>query len=209
MKYFTLLLVGMMTQFQIATAQLFNFKKDFVVTITTDLGNIDLILYDQTPNHKANFLKLVDEGFYDSTAFHRVINNFMIQGGDPNSKPGGDDSKIGRGGPGYTLEAEIVDSLKHVKGSLAAARLGDAVNPEKRSSGSQFYIVHASNGTPHLDGAYTVFGEVIAGVDIVDKIAQSPIDGQNRPKNPIYIKMHVNKMRQKKITKIYDYHYKQ
>jgi len=184
-------------------------KKDFLVTISTTYGEMLLILYNETPLHKENFIKLAESGFYDSTAFHRVINDFMIQGGDPNSKPGGDAQQIGRGGPGYTLDAEINPSLKHQKGSIAAARLGDQVNPEKKSSGSQFYIVQRDQGTPHLDGGYTVFGEVIQGIEIVDEIARQPVDRRNKPEKDIYISVKVKKMRKKKIQKRYGYHFKQ
>ncbi len=184
-------------------------KKDFLVTISTYYGEILMILYDKTPLHKENFIKLAESGFYDSTAFHRVINDFMIQGGDPNSKPGGNVLQIGRGGPGYTLDAEIIPSLKHKKGSVAAARLGDQVNPDKRSSGSQFYIVQRDQGTPHLDGTYTIFGEVIQGIEIVDEIAKQPVDRRNKPEKDIYISVKVKKMRKKKIRKRYGYYFKQ
>lgn len=116
-------------------------KSDKVVLITTSKGKIVVDLYDETPLHKENFIKLVESGFYDSLLFHRVINNFMIQGGDPESKGAAQGVMLGNGGPGYTIPAEFVDSLFHKKGALAAARTGDNVNPEKESSGSQFYIV--------------------------------------------------------------------
>ncbi len=186
-----------------------NKKKDYLITISTEYGEILLILYDDTPKHKENFVKLVDSKYYDSTAFHRVIKNFMIQGGDPNSKPGGDISMIGRGGPGYTLDAEILPDSKHRKGSLAAARLSDQVNPEKASSGSQFYIVQNETGTPHLDGKYTIFGEVIQGIEVVDTIANQPVNRQNKPENDIYVIVKAKKMRRKKIQKKYGYEYKQ
>ena len=111
------------------------------VKIQTTFGDIVLRLYDETPLHRDNFLKLVKEDFYDGTLFHRVIKNFMIQGGDPDSKGAPADKMLGVGGPGYTIEAEIKDGLFHKRGALAAARQGDEVNPERRSSGSQFYIV--------------------------------------------------------------------
>ena len=114
---------------------------DYLVTIKTDLGEMKAILYDETPQHKENFLKLVGEGFYDSLLFHRVINQFMIQGGDPNSKNAAPGQPLGSGGPGYTVPAEFVPTLFHSKGALSAARQSDAVNPERASSGSQFYIV--------------------------------------------------------------------
>ena len=112
------------------------------VRIMTMLGDIVVRLYDETPLHRDNFLKLVREGYYDGTLFHRVIKDFMIQGGDPDSKGALPGKMLGAGGPGYTIEAEIKDTLFHKRGALAAARQGDQVNPERRSSGSQFYIVY-------------------------------------------------------------------
>jgi peptidyl-prolyl cis-trans isomerase B (cyclophilin B) len=175
-------------------------KKD--VFLQTNYGDIVIRLYDSTPLHRDNFLKLVKTGFYDSVLFHRVIQKFMIQGGDPNSKQAKAGEPLGNGGPGYTVPAEFRQSLFHKKGVIAAARMGDNVNPEKASSGSQFYIVQGKiftdagldsvetfrlkgrkippeqrevyktiGGTPHLDQNYTVFGEVVKGLDVVDKIA--------------------------------------
>jgi cyclophilin family peptidyl-prolyl cis-trans isomerase len=226
--------------------------------LQTDYGVMRFRLYDETPEHRDNFLKLVEEGFYEDLLFHRVIQNFMIQGGDPESRNAGSGARLGNGGPGYTLPAEIVPGLIHKKGAIASARMGDNVNPEQRSSGSQFYIVHGSvftddqldetekrinnmrlqnlffrifeeekaaafekddpvdmdaigkmsqekameqfqgmkafvftpeqreiyktiGGAPHLDGSYTVFGEVVEGIDVIDKIASQPVDGNNRP----------------------------
>jgi peptidyl-prolyl cis-trans isomerase B (cyclophilin B) len=111
------------------------------VEIITNLGNIELALFDATPKHRDNFLKLVRSGFYEGTLFHRIIKEFMVQGGDPDSKKAAPGDMLGQGGPGYTLDAEILDTLYHFKGALAAARQGDEVNPERKSSGSQFYIV--------------------------------------------------------------------
>ena len=146
-------------------------KHDYIITISTKYGDMEFILFDETPEHKANFIKLIKEGYYDSCTFHRVLANFMIQGGDPNSKPGGT-GRIGTGGPGYTLEAEFNTKFKHDKGMLAAARQPDVVNKDRRSSGSQFYIVQNSTGAHHLDGTYTIFGRVIRGMDVLDKIAE-------------------------------------
>ncbi|MEL7124259.1 MAG: peptidylprolyl isomerase, partial [Bacteroidota bacterium] len=112
-----------------------------LVEVQTEFGNMLIQLSDATPEHRDNFLKLAEEGFYDGLLFHRVINGFMVQGGDPNSKEARKGQPLGSGGPGYTVPAEFVDSLAHVKGAIAAARTGDQVNPQKRSSGSQFYIV--------------------------------------------------------------------
>ncbi len=148
-----------------------------VAVIETNLGTITFEFYDsEAPKHKANFVKLAGEKFYDGCTFHRVIPGFMIQGGDPNSKDE-DRSNDGIGGPGYTIEAEI--SHKHSVGAVAAARQGDQVNPQRRSSGSQFYI--CDGDCSFLDGQYTVFGHVISGQDIVAKIANVPRDNRDNP----------------------------
>ena len=180
------------------------------VLISTSFGDMVVELYNETPQHRDNFIKLVRERFYDGTLFHRIIPNFMIQGGDPDSKGAAPNVQLGNGGPGYTIPAEFVDGLFHKKGVLAAARLGDAVNPKKESSGSQFYLVQGQvyseeklrsfelrsgktyneeqtktygsiGGTPHLDGAYTVFGEVVKGLDVIELIANQKRDKNNRP----------------------------
>ena len=236
------------------------------VKITTSLGNITVRLYDETPLHRDNFLKLAKEGFYNGTLFHRVIRDFMIQGGDPDSVNAPAGKRLGTGGPDYTLESEIHPALFHKRGALAAARQGDEVNPERRSSGSQFYIVWGQTyndgqlrqmgkqlemqrlqsifqtlaadhraeilqlrrdrnrtglqelqdrlaaeaetkaktlgpvlteaqmeayssvgGTPHLDGQYTVFGEVVEGLDIVDRIQQVETLSGDRPKADVVV----------------------
>jgi cyclophilin family peptidyl-prolyl cis-trans isomerase len=174
-------------------------RKD--VLLQTNYGDIILRLSDSTPLHRDNFIRLVKTGYYDSVLFHRVINRFMIQAGDGDSKHAQPGKPLGNGGPGYTVPAEIRPTLFHEKGVLAAARQGDDVNPEKASSGSQFYIVQGKTftdtsldsvetyrlkrkipeeqravyktigGTPHLDQNYTVFGKVIGGLDVVDTIA--------------------------------------
>ena len=236
------------------------------VKIETMLGDIVVRLYDETPIHRDNFVKLAKEGYYDGTLFHRVIKNFMIQGGDPDSKGAPAGKMLGVGGPDYTLQAEIQDGLFHKRGALAAARQGDEVNPERRSSGSQFYIVwgqvynenqlrqfskqlrmqkvqdvfhalasdhraeimqmrrdrnrdglqalqeqliaEAENkvgktgltdeqlklystlgGTPHLDGQYTVFGEVEEGLDVVEMIQNSATGRGDRPVDDIEMKL--------------------
>ena len=236
------------------------------VKIETTLGDIIVRLYDETPIHRDNFVKLVKEGSYDGNLFHRVIKDFMIQGGDPDSKGAPAGKMLGVGGPDYTLEAEIKDNLYHKRGALAAARQGDEVNPERRSSGSQFYIVwgqvykenqlnqlgkqirmqkvqdafndlakarreeimqmrrernraglqelqdqliaEAENkvgkqgltdeqmqlystvgGTPHLDGQYTVFGEVEEGLNVVEQIQNTATGRADRPTNDIDMRM--------------------
>jgi cyclophilin family peptidyl-prolyl cis-trans isomerase len=190
-----------------------------IVEIETPYGNISLKLYNETPIHQENFLKLVSQKYYDDQIFHRVIKGFMIQAGDPDSRNAGPGQALGRSGPGYTIPAEISKDLFHKKGALAAARLPDNVNPRKESSGSQFYIVQGRKytpaeldqmerngyhiqftdeqrkvyttigGTPHLDYDYTVFGEVIDGLDVVDKIASVKKDSRDRPLTDIKIKI--------------------
>lgn len=181
-----------------------------LIKIETTLGNMVIKLYDETPEHRDNMLKLIEEDFYNGQLFHRVIKDFMVQGGDPHSVHAEKGQRLGTGGPGYTLPAEFNEHLIHKKGALAAARQGDNVNPEKRSSGSQFYIVQgrvftpqelntmvkrgmstfssdiaeiytSSGGTPHLDGSYTIFGEVVEGLDVLDRIATIQTDSYNRP----------------------------
>lgn len=158
-----------------------------VVALETNYGKIRIKLYSKTPKHRDNFVKLVREGYYDSLRFHRVINGFMIQCGDPFSK---DTSKIdlwGQGGPDYTIPAEFVNEYYHKKGAIAAARKGDMANPKKASSGSQFYLVQDEMGCLHLDGAYTVFGETIEGLDVIDRIAAVPTDRYDRPCEDVLI----------------------
>ncbi|MCE2790493.1 MAG: peptidylprolyl isomerase [Saprospiraceae bacterium] len=187
------------------------------VTIETQYGNMRVRLLDSTPQHKANFLKLVNEGFYDDLLFHRVIKGFMIQGGDPESKVAPMMKPLGMGGPDYTIPAEI--GAPHFKGMLAAARRGDEVNPEKASSGSQFYIVQGNaltaqdldmyevakklkyspaqrekylrlGGAPSLDGDYTVFGEIVEGLEVIDKIAAAETGPMDRPVKDIRMKIY-------------------
>ncbi len=143
-----------------------------VFDIVTTEGTIRIKLYKETPLHRDNFVKLASERFYDNTLFHRVIANFMIQAGDPLTKdPGAQEERYGTGGPGYTIPAEILPQFKHKKGALAAARKPDTSNPNRESSGSQFYIVENPDVCVQLDGDYTIFGETLGGLDVVDKIA--------------------------------------
>ena len=143
------------------------------VLIHTDFGGIRIWLYDQTPLHKANFLGLTNDHYYDDVIFHRVVENFVIQGGDPDG--------TGFGGPGYTIPAEIIPGLNHVFGAVGAARQPDNVNPDKESHGSQFYIVCDTGGEPNLNGEYTVFGIVFEGLDVVTEISQVPVDDDDKP----------------------------
>ncbi len=266
--------------------------RDYVVTIKTSYGDMVAILYDETPKHKENFVKLAQEKFYDSLLFHRVIEEFMIQGGDPNSKNAEPGQALGSGGPGYTIDAEFVPQYFHEKGAFSAARLGDTANPKKASSGSQFYIVQGKKytdeeltqleqsiqynrknnylrevlfmpeceaireevvakqragdgawlgsffeqadtlitkykpeyksfsftaeqrarykevgGAPHLDGDYTVFGKVIQGLDVIDKIAAVQKGPGDRPVVDVPMVVTVEEMSKNKIEKTYGYKY--
>lgn len=264
-----------------------NKKTDYVVTIKTSYGDMVAILYDETPKHKENFVKLAKEKFFDSTLFHRVMPNFMIQGGDPNSKKAAPGQPLGNGGPGYSVDAEFVPRYFHEKGALSAARLGDEQNPTRASSGSQFYIVQGQvwkandlkidqsklgmglqqmlakpenkslydsvvqvyqsgdmkayeekimslaprieketgvkvtkdvvlerltayttvGGSPHLDDQYTVFGKVIKGLEVIDKIAAVERNRSNRPNEDVRMFVTVEELPKKKITKLYGYEY--
>lgn len=262
-------------------------NKDYIVTIETKFGNMVAILFDETPEHKKNFIKLAQTHFYDSLIFHRVIEDFMIQGGDPDSKGSSRGAKLGNGGPGYTIPAEIHPEFIHKKGMLSAARLSNEINPSKASSGSQFYIVQGRvftsdelttdesvlnkglqqilikpenqslfdtlsrlyqmgdmeayqkmvislkpriqeetglqldkdfdphrleayttvGGAPHLDGEYTVFGKIIQGIEVIDWIAEQPVDDNKRPLDDIQMKVTVELLSKKKIEKLYGYTY--
>jgi cyclophilin family peptidyl-prolyl cis-trans isomerase len=157
------------------------------VLIETTMGNITIALYNETPQHRDNFIKLVNEKFYNGVLFHRIIQQFMIQAGDPDSKKATKGQRLGMGGPGYTIPAEILPQYSNKRGAVAAARLGDQQNPLRASSGSQFYIVDKHGGATHLDGQYTVFGEVVKGMDVVDLIAAQPKDQGDRPIEDIKI----------------------
>jgi cyclophilin family peptidyl-prolyl cis-trans isomerase len=187
------------------------------VILQTTLGDIKIKLYDETPKHRENFIKLIEQGYYNGLLFHRVIPGFMIQTGDPNSRNARPGVALGDGGPNYTIPSEFNSAYFHKKGSVASARLGDDVNPQKESSGSQFYIVQGRafnddqldamvkngrhlpftkeqrmvyttvGGAPHLDNSYTVFGEVVEGMEIVDQISSVKTDKRNRPATDIKI----------------------
>ena len=178
-------------------------KKDEVVSITTTQGVIRLVLFDDTPLHKANFLAKAKSGFYDGTSFHRIIDNFMIQGGDSNSKdadPGNDGQ--GRAGEG-TVPAELGPGHPHRYGSVAAARMGGPAGTP--SSSSQFYLVENHDGAHFLDGQYTVFGQVIQGLEVIDKIAKLPKDERDHPTVDAKMTMKVEKLKRKKISQRYGY----
>ena len=222
MKQLTLLITALIltTACQRSVAQNNNAKVDNnktpMVEMVTNMGTLKIKLYDNTPQHRDNFIKLVEQGFYDSVLFHRIIPSFMIQGGDPDSKGAPAGKMLGMGGPGYTVPAEFVDNNIHVKGALAAARMGDQMNPTKASSGSQFYIVQGQSlsdgmldqmegmkkfkytpeqralykekgGTPFLDRDYTVFGELVEGFDVLDKISAVARDRGDRPNEDVMI----------------------
>lgn len=155
--------------------------------IVTTHGTMRVKLYSKTPKHRDNFIKLVREKYYDGIRFHRVIEGFMIQTGDPFSRDTSLIDRWGMGGPDYTVPAEFVNEYWHKKGALAAARKGDMANPTKASSGSQFYIVHDENACLHLDGQYTIFGEVTEGLEIIDRIAVVPVDRYDRPYEDVII----------------------
>lgn len=209
-------------------------KKDYLVTLKTKYGTTHLVLFDDTPLHKANFIKLVEQKFYDSLLFHRIIDGFMIQGGDPESKTAKPNQRLGGGGGNMErIPYEFKTNHVHKKGALAAARDN---NPEKKSSACQFYIVQGKKmtddevtqvaqrngmdyttqqraeymilgGTPRLDNSYTVFGEAIDNLDLIDTIAKQAKDSADRPKEDIKMSMTVKKMRKKKITKKFGYKY--
>ena len=155
--------------------------------MVTSHGTMKLRLYSKTPLHRDNFVKLANEGYYDGLRFHRVIEGFMIQGGDPFSRDTAMINSWGTGGPNYTIPAEFVGEYRHKKGAIAAARKGDMANPKKSSSGSQFYIVQDEFGCSHLDGQYTVYGEVFDGIEVIDRIAATPTDHNNRPFDDVMI----------------------
>jgi len=187
-------------------------QKMKTILIETSFGNMKAKLYNRTPKHRDNFIKLASEGFFNDLLFHRVIKGFMIQGGDPDSKGAAPEARLGGGGPGYTIPAEFVPELFHKKGALSAARRGDQGNPNKESSGSQFYVVQgkpvppaqlkqlpeirreayaAVGGTPFLDDNYTVFGEVVEGLEIIDKIAAVQTAPGDRPVEDVKMKISV------------------
>ena len=190
--------------------------QDCLIEMETSHGTMTILLHDKTPLHRDNFIKLAETGFYDGLLFHRVIEGFMIQGGDPNSKNAKKGTRLGSGGPGYQIAAEFDPTLYHVKGALAAARTGGPGNPKKKSSGSQFYIVDGKplsadqinlleqqkgikydekarnilmqeGGAPFLDQEYTVYGQVIKGLDVIDKIAGVQTDRSDRPAEDVKI----------------------
>jgi len=212
-KLLTLLLLATVISAQAQTAKPAAAPAQTKILIETDYGNMTAVLYNETPQHRDNFIKLVKQGWYNGSIFHRVIRNFMIQGGGKDGQ---------RNDPGYTVPAEFVPKYFHKKGALAAARKGDQVNPKKASSGSQFYIVQGQvlndqqmnmfeqqthktlsperravyktiGGAPHLDDDYTVFGEVISGLDVIDKIAAVQTGAGDKPVKDVKMKITIIK----------------
>ena len=213
-------------------------KKDYLVTLTTDFGTMRLVLHDETPKHKANFIRLIDSVYYDGLLFHRIIEKFMIQGGDPDSRTAVAGQALGNGDIGYLVPAELIPTLFHKKGALGAARDD---RPDKASSAVQFYVVQGRTwndedlqkqiergrargssrqftdaqkqmyktvgGTPHLDGNYTVFGQVIDGLSVIDSVAKQPRNLKDRPLADIRMKVKGEWVKKKKITKQYSYAY--
>jgi len=213
MKKTILILTVLFMAFQQTGCSQSNPKSETLVLIKTSYGDITAKLYNDTPKHRDNFIKLINEGWYNDSPFHRIIKGFMVQGGG---------NKDGRQDPGYTVPAEILPNHLHKKGALSAARMGDQVNPTKASSGCQFYIVQGTalsnetldsyeqrlktkyspeqrqayttvGGAPWLDGGYTVFGEVVSGLDVVDKLANVPTGPGDKPVNPVTMKIEIVK----------------
>lgn len=176
-----------------------------IIQLTTQYGDMYIWLFKATPLHRENFLKLANDSFYNNTTFHRIISGFMIQGGDPNSKDS-DSTNDGTGDNGYTIPAEFRDTIKHDRGSLAAARMPDNVNPLKASSGCQFYICHSKSGTQHLNNQYTVFGMVMKGLNVIDSVVIQPKNkSTNRPYKDIKMTVKVLKKTLDEIKTEYNY----
>ena len=177
-------------------------ENDYLITLDTDYGAIKMVLFDETPIHKMNFVELAKAGVYDHIIFHRVIDNFMIQTGDyeTRNKPRDYDPGIIQ----KNLPAEIRPQYKHLYGAVGAARRD---NPQKLSSGSQFYIIENPKGTPHLDGEYTVFGRVVSGFRVIHKIADVEVDKNDRPTKKIRMTVRVDTVKRSQIDKFYNYDY--
>jgi cyclophilin family peptidyl-prolyl cis-trans isomerase len=181
-------------------------EHDYLVTIETEYGNMILLLFDETPGHKENFVKLANERVYDGNLFHRVIEHFMIQSGDPRS------SNLSRSYdadiiPSY-IPAEISPGFSHRRGAVGAARYGDRENPEKNSSPTQFYIVRHDRAAPHLDGDYTVFGQVMSGLGVIDSVAVVPTDDNDRPVEEVRInRVRIDVVKRDDVEKFYNFRY--
>ena len=177
---------------KVDTVSVANYKnrlpQEPIFDIVTSMGTIRVKLYKDTPKHRDNFTRLALSHYYDDVLFHRVINGFIIQGGDPFARDTSRVEEWGEGGPGYTIDAEIVPEHRHQRGALAAARRGNLANPMKESSGSQFYLVQDSTNCKHLNGEYTIFGETIGGLNVIDRIARVQTDRLDRPVRPVVIR---------------------
>jgi len=190
----------------VSNAQQSEIEKDFLVTINTDFGKIKLLLYDDTPLHKENFLNLAREGVYNHIIFHRVINRFMIQTGDytTRNQPIDYDPHLIQ----QRIPAEILPHYSHIRGAIGAARRGNDVNPEKKSSGTQFYIIQNYNGAHHLDGEFTVFGQVMSGFEVIDTIADQKTSEKDHPLKNIRITIDINQVSRSDIEKFYNFTFK-
>ena len=180
--------------------------KDYLVTINTDFGKIKLILFEDTPLHKENFINLSKAGVYDHIIFHRVINHFMIQTGDyttRNEQINYDPRVIQS-----PIQAEILPHHLHVHGAIGTARSGDDVNPERKSNSTQFYIIQNRTGAHHLDNKYTVFGQVMSGYEVIDSIAIQPTSERDRPLSNMRITVDVDQVSRSDIEKFYNFTYK-
>lgn len=179
---------------------------DYLVTINTEYGKIKLILFDDTPLHKENFIKLAEEGVYNHIIFHRVINRFMIQTGDytTRNQPIDYDPRV----ISEPIAAEIHPHYTHVRGAIGTARRGDDVNPERKSNPTQFYIIQNYGGAHHLDGKYTIFGQVMSGFEVIDKIAAQATDDKDRPLEKIRLTVNIDKVSRADIEKFYNFTYK-
>ena len=179
---------------------------EYLITINTDYGKIKLILFEDTPLHKANFLRLAESGVYNHIIFHRVIDNFMIQTGDytTRNQPIDYDPRVIQD----PIKAEILPHYLHVRGAIGAARKGDNVNPERKSNSTQFYIIQNCNGAHHLDGKYTVFGQVMSGFEVIDLIAAQQTSSSDRPVKNTRITVDINQVSRSDIEKFYNFTYK-
>lgn len=202
----TILLLSLVSFLSGAYCQEKSAKTDYLITINTDFGKIKLILFDDTPLHKANFVKLTEEGVYNHIIFHRVINHFMIQSGDYSTRNQAIDydPRIIQN----PIKAEIHSHYSHVQGAIGAARKGDNENPEMKSNSTQFYIIQNHKGAHHLDGKYTIFGQVMSGFDVVDKIAQQPTSKTDRPLGNLRITVDIDVVNRSDIEKFYNFTYK-
>lgn len=180
-------------------------QTDYLVTINTEYGKIKILLFDDTPLHKENFIRLAEAGVYDHIIFHRVINYFMIQSGDytTRNQPVDYDPRV----IGEPIPAEILPHHLNVHGALGAPRRGDDVNPERKSSNTQFYIVQNCKGAHHLDGKFTVFGQVMSGFEVIDSVATQPTSSKDRPLRNIRITVDIDQVSRDDIEKFYNFTY--